>query len=94
MSLDAKPRLVDRVRHRLPLKHYSYRTEQQYVLWIRRFVLFHDKRHPEYGAREVEAFAERLGGPAGGCRRPRRCAGGHSVLQACAPIAIFLGWTI
>lgn len=61
MSLDAKPRLVDRVRQRLPLKHYSYRTEQQYVLWIRRFVLFHDKRHPEsMGPAEVEAFLNDL----------------------------------
>ncbi len=61
MSLDAKPRLLDRVRLRLRLKHYSYRTEQQYVLWIRRFVLFHDKRHPEsMGPAEVEAFLNDL----------------------------------
>ena len=61
MTLDAKPRLFDRVRQRLRLKHYSYRTEQQYVLWIRRFVLFHDKRHPEsMGPAEVEAFLNDL----------------------------------
>jgi integron integrase len=61
MNLDAKPRLLDSVRRRLRLKHYSYRTEQQYVLWIRRFVLFHDKRHPEsMGPAEVEAFLNDL----------------------------------
>jgi len=61
MNSDAKPRLLDRVRQRIRLKHYSYRTEQQYVLWIRRFVLFHDKRHPEsMGPAEVEAFLNDL----------------------------------
>jgi integron integrase len=61
MASDAKPRLLDRVRLRLRLKHDSYRTEQQYVLWIRRFVLFHDKRHPsEMGEAEVEAFLNDL----------------------------------
>ena len=43
------------------MKHYSIRTEAQYVQWIRRFILFHDKRHPrEMGAREVEAFLTHL----------------------------------
>jgi site-specific recombinase XerD len=61
MAPDAKPRLLDRVRLRLRLRHYSYRTEQQYVLWIRRFVLFHDKRHPEsMGPAEIEAFLNDL----------------------------------
>ena len=51
------PRLLDRVRERLRVKHYSIRTEEQYVSWIRRYVLFHGKRHPrEMGEREVEAF--------------------------------------
>jgi integron integrase len=57
----AEPRLLDQVRERLRLRHYSYRTEQQYVGWIRRFILFHGKRHPrEMGAREVEAFLTNL----------------------------------
>ena len=61
MATDAKPRLLDRVRQRLRLKHYSYRTEEQYVLWIRRFVLFHDRRHPRsMGPVEVEAFLNDL----------------------------------
>jgi integron integrase len=41
--------------------HYSYRTEAQYVQWIRRFILFHDKRHPALmGAPEVESFLTHL----------------------------------
>ena len=56
-SPPSPPKLLDQVRERLRLKHYSIRTEAQYVQWIRRFILFHDKRHPrEMGAREVEAF--------------------------------------
>lgn len=37
-------KLLDQVRDVLRLKHYSYRTEQTYVYWIRRFILFHNKR--------------------------------------------------
>ncbi|MBO0160567.1 phage integrase N-terminal SAM-like domain-containing protein, partial [Vibrio parahaemolyticus] len=38
-------------------KHLSYRTEEAYLAWIRRFILFHDKRHPaDMGADEVRAF--------------------------------------
>jgi integron integrase len=52
-----KPKLLEQVRHKIRLKHYSIRTEQSYVAWIRRFILFHDKRHPaEMGTAEVEAF--------------------------------------
>lgn len=55
------PKLLDQVRDRLRLKHYSIRTETQYLQWIRRFILFHDKRHPkEMGAQEVEAFLTHL----------------------------------
>ena len=51
------PRLLDRVRARIRFKHYSIRTEQAYVDWIKRFILFHDKRHPvDLGAAHVEAF--------------------------------------
>jgi integron integrase len=51
------PRLLDQVRERIRVKHYSLRTEQAYVGWIKRYILFHDKRHPrEMGKREVEAF--------------------------------------
>ncbi len=55
------PRLLDQVRDKLRTLHYSYRTEQQYLQWVRRFILFHDKRHPRMmGAPEVEAFLTHL----------------------------------
>ena len=51
------PRLLDRVRAVLRRKHYSLRTEEAYVAWIKRYILFHHKRHPqELGVPEVEAF--------------------------------------
>jgi Phage integrase, N-terminal SAM-like domain len=42
----AKPRLLDQVREQIRYRHYSIRTEKAYVEWVRRFVLFHGKRHP------------------------------------------------
>ncbi|MBI5918385.1 MAG: integron integrase [Nitrosomonadales bacterium] len=55
------PKLLDQVRGKIRLKHYSIRTEQAYVDWIKRYIFFHDKRHPqEMGAREVEAFLTHL----------------------------------
>ena len=54
-------RLLDQVRDAIRLKHYSYRTEQSYVQWIRRYILFHNKRHPnEMGVPEIEAFLTHL----------------------------------
>lgn len=54
-------RLLDQVRNVIRRKHYSIRTEEVYVDWIRRFILFHDKRHPkEMGAPEIEAFLTHL----------------------------------
>ena len=51
------PRLLDRVRNALRARHGSRRTEKAYVAWIRRYILFHDKRHPaEMGAAEVTQF--------------------------------------
>lgn len=44
--MDAKPRLLEQIRDKIRLKHYSYRTEQQYLSWIRRFILHNGKRHP------------------------------------------------
>ncbi len=55
------PKLLDQVRARIRVKHYSIRTEDQYVHWIRRFIFFHDKRHPrDLGAAAVEAFLSDL----------------------------------
>jgi integron integrase len=51
------PRLLDQVRQQCRLRHYSLRTEQAYVGWIKRFIFFHEKRHPrQMGTPEVEAF--------------------------------------
>lgn len=56
-----KPRLLDQVRERLRLKHYSIRTEQAYLDWIKRYILFHGKRHPvSMGKEEVERFLTHL----------------------------------
>lgn len=56
-----KPRLLDRVRQALRARHMSRRTEEAYVGWIRRFIFFHDKRHPaEMGAAEVTKFLTSL----------------------------------
>jgi integron integrase len=55
------PRLLDRLRAVLRTKHYAYRTEKAYVFWVRRYVLFHGKRHPlELAEPEVEAFLTHL----------------------------------
>ena len=54
-------KLLDQVQDTLRLKHYSIRTEQAYIHWIKRFILFHHKRHPnEMGVPEIEAFLTRL----------------------------------
>ena len=56
-----KPRLLDRVRTAIRVRHYSRRTEKAYVAWIRRYIFFHDKRHPiEMGAPEVSRFLSSL----------------------------------
>jgi integron integrase len=59
--ISAPPRLLDRVRDAIRRRHYSYRTEQAYVHWIKRYIYFHDRRHPsEMGAAEVTAFLTHL----------------------------------
>ena len=51
------PRLLEQVREAIRVKHSSLRTDDTYVQWIRRFILFHDKRHPQaMGAVEVPQF--------------------------------------
>ena len=56
-----KPKLLDQVRYAIRTKHYSIRTEEASVQWIRRFVLFYNKRHPkDMGAKEVGQFLSDL----------------------------------
>ncbi len=50
-------KLVDQVRKAIRVKHYSYRTEQTYIYWIKKFILFNNKRHPnEMGEKEINRF--------------------------------------
>ena len=57
----SKPRLLDRVRREIRVRHYSIRTESSYIDWIRRFIIFNDMRHPrEMGVSEVTAFLTHL----------------------------------
>lgn len=56
-----KPKLLDQVRQLMRLRHYSLRTEEAYVGWIRRYILFHGKRHPsELGEKDVSEFLSDL----------------------------------
>ncbi|HEY2710935.1 MAG TPA: integron integrase [Chthoniobacterales bacterium] len=56
-----RPKLLDRVRWHLRVKHYSIRTEQAYIDWIRRYICFHAKRHPnEMGEEEIARFLTHL----------------------------------
>jgi integron integrase len=57
----SKPKLLDQVRITIRRKHYSIRTEEAYVDWIKRYIFFHKKRHPlEMGEQEVEEFLNYL----------------------------------
>jgi hypothetical protein len=58
---DRRPRLLEHLREAIRYKHYSYRTEQAYVHWVRRFILFCGKRHPAMlGEAEVTRFLNHL----------------------------------
>jgi len=60
-AASTKPKLLEEVRGVLRFKHYSIRTEESYVEWIRRFILFHGKKHPgDMGEREITAFLTHL----------------------------------
>jgi hypothetical protein len=55
------PKLLDRIRTEIRLRHYSLRTEQAYVDWARRYILFHGKQHPQaLGAEAVRDFLSYL----------------------------------
>ena len=56
-----KPKLLEQVRHAIRIRHYSPKTEESYVHWIKRFILFHNKRHPaEMGEKEIAQFLSSL----------------------------------
>ena len=56
--MEQKPKkLLDQVRDAVRVKHYAYRTEQSYVDWVKRFILFHNKAHPkDMGEKEIQEF--------------------------------------
>jgi hypothetical protein len=57
----SKPKLLDHVRSTIRFRHFSIRTEQTYIHWIKRFILFHKKRHPlEMGEEEIRQFLSYL----------------------------------
>jgi integron integrase len=59
--MEPRGKLLDQTREVLRLKHMSLRTEEAYLSWVRRFILFHDKRHPkDMGAPEIRAFLSHL----------------------------------
>ncbi len=61
MSAQPPPKLLDRLRDACRVRHYSIRTEEAYHDWCKRFILFHDKRHPlEMGAAEINQFLTHL----------------------------------
>ncbi len=56
-----KKKLLDQVREVMRRRHYSIRTEESYINWMKRFILFHGKRHPrEMGIKEIEEFLSYL----------------------------------
>jgi site-specific recombinase XerD len=60
-SSSRPPKLLEQLRGRVRLKHYSLRTEQAYVQWTKRYLFFHGMRHPaEMGKSEIEAFLTAL----------------------------------
>ena len=60
--MEKRPKkLLDQVRETIRLKHYSIRTERAYLSWIKRYILFHNKRHPsDMGKPEIEGFLTHL----------------------------------
>ncbi len=61
MESAVKPKLLDQVREKIRVKHDSIRTEKAYVDWIKRFILFHGKKHPaQMGMEEVNRFLTHL----------------------------------
>jgi hypothetical protein len=54
-------KFLDSLRDFIRLKHYAYTTQKSYIYWVKQFILFHDKRHPEeMGAKEIEQFLSHL----------------------------------
>lgn len=56
-----KPKLLEQARNAARLRHLSHKTERAYINFIKRYIIFHNKRHPEeMGAEEIQAFLTHL----------------------------------
>ena len=61
LAVAGKPKLLDRLRHAVRVRHMARSTEKAYAYWCRRYILYHNKRHPlDMGKEEVEAFLTHL----------------------------------
>ena len=61
LPVEKKPKLLDQVRNTLRTKHYSMKTEEAYIYWIKKYIFFHNKRHPkEMGEKEINEFLTHL----------------------------------
>jgi len=59
--MNTRPKLLDQVRDKIRVKHYSIRTEAAYIAWIKRYIYFHQKKHPQgLNHRDVESFLTHL----------------------------------
>lgn len=55
--MQIKKKLLDIVREKIRVRHYSIKTEQSYVGWVKQYIFFHNKKHPiDMGKREIEEF--------------------------------------
>ena len=60
-AASGKPKLLDQVKNEMRVKHYSRKTEESYISWIKRFILFNNKKHPnEMGKEEIQKFVNHL----------------------------------
>ena len=61
LPVEKKPKLLDQVRNTLRTKHYSMKTEEAYIYCIKKYIFFHNKRHPkEMGEKEINEFLTHL----------------------------------
>jgi len=75
-----EPKLLDRLRNSIRARHYSHRTEEAYLMWAKRFILFHNKRHPSsMSGDEVNAF---LSSVAARIQRHRRLFTSTTILES------------
>src|SRR5258708_37019991 len=90
---ESKPRLLEQVRQAIRRLHYSLRTEETYLHWIRRFIYFHGKRHPrDLGAAEATAFLNHLARDRGGAASTQNQALASLLFLYKEVLALSLPW--